>query len=496
MLIVRVLVMVFVCGSSLARAAALPDALIESIDRPTSHANLASIMKEVARPGIITVSEIGRSPGGRALFLARVNRGPRPSQARVLIFAQQHGNEPAGKEAALVLLRDLAAHPEKLSREVDLYVIPQINPDGAEKNTRENGGGFDLNRDHESMLQEETRLFYATVRKIMPHVAIDCHEFNRTRESLTRKGLVAWPEIMMDTANHPLFDPYIYKAGLAWVDRLVPVMKNAKINYQRYQVGDFPFGESRPSAFDIDDGRNGVASYGGLGLIIESGVKRAAADPEADLSRRTRAYLTIFETILTDIRRLKENARAVDRIRAGRVGPPPFIPTNYIWGAKPGAIAQLPVIEAATGKTLLIPTPLQMTEPFIKAAVKTPVAYAIEPHSAALFGAMLREHDVRFETLTTPRKEVVQRSRLLRVEEEEDKVHARYGGRQIVETSDSETVELPAGALFVTLDQPAWLRAVSHLEPAALYGVYSKEAYRAMVKDGKIPVLRVMRSEP
>ena len=61
----------------------------------------------------------------------------------MLIYAQQHGNEPSGKEAAIALARDIATgeFTDFLSA-VDFYLIPQINPDGSEMEQRRNAAGY------------------------------------------------------------------------------------------------------------------------------------------------------------------------------------------------------------------------------------------------------------------------------------------------------------------------------------------------------------------
>lgn len=65
------------------------------------------------------------------------------AQANVYISTGIHGDEPAGPLAVLELLRENA-----WPANVNLWLIPCLNPRGYELNTRENEEGIDLNRDY------------------------------------------------------------------------------------------------------------------------------------------------------------------------------------------------------------------------------------------------------------------------------------------------------------------------------------------------------------
>ena len=83
---------------------------------------------------------------------------------RLGIFAGIHGDEPAGCEALVRLLVDLAQNPERAVG-YDLVVYPICNPTGYEDVTRTNRAGFDLNREFwHSSLQPEVRILEAELR--------------------------------------------------------------------------------------------------------------------------------------------------------------------------------------------------------------------------------------------------------------------------------------------------------------------------------------------
>lgn len=74
--------------------------------------------------------------------------GPPTGQTpiRLGLFAGIHGDEPAGCEALVRLLTDLALNPERAAG-YDLVVYPVCNPTGYEDRTRHNRAGKDLNRE-------------------------------------------------------------------------------------------------------------------------------------------------------------------------------------------------------------------------------------------------------------------------------------------------------------------------------------------------------------
>jgi murein peptide amidase A len=83
-------------------------------------------------------SVIGRSLQGRPIVSVR--SGPPDAAMRMLVIGSVHGNEAAGMRITRRLL-ELGA-----PRDVELLVVPTLNPDGAVARTRGNARGVDLNR--------------------------------------------------------------------------------------------------------------------------------------------------------------------------------------------------------------------------------------------------------------------------------------------------------------------------------------------------------------
>jgi hypothetical protein len=444
----------------------------------------------------ITVTEEGRSAGDRPLYAVHLDRGGDAEKWRVLLVGQQHGDEHAGKDALLHLIARVARDAHALPQDVDLWVVPMANPDGAEADRRRNDAGADLNRDHLLLGQPETRMLHALARRIQPHVVVDCHEFDRTSAAYRELGWDEWPLIMMDTANHPLLPTGVYEAGLAWVDAVTAPMAEAGFEYQRYLVGGPPpWFELRPSTLDGDDARNGLAlAAGSLGFIIESGFRRAAEDPQADIGRRVAAYLKLLESLIFDMDLRATGLAAVAAV--GATNPPSFLPVNTFWGANRTPGGRIHVVDRETGEPLEVPAPNLMTDRIFKRAVPTPSGYVVDSLVAGPYLELLERHGMPFEVLDGPRVMTVQRCELDRVEADFDPVHSRYGGRQIVDCASAAERTFAAGSLVVPLEGHSWRTVAALLEPNQLYGLYQYGEFRDTVADdGTIPVWRIASTQ-
>ncbi len=461
------------------------------LTKAVSYTEMDAFLKSVDGKGPVRVSAEGTTAQGRTVFLVHASRGGAPS-FKILFYAQQHGDEPAGKVALLSMIRDIAANPELLPADVDLWIMPMMNPDGGEAGTRRNSVKADLNRDHIALEQPETQALYRVVRRVLPHLAVDCHEFGRDSEERRQRGWVAYPDITMDGVNNPLFDAAVIAASQRWVDEAGAPEVAAGHPFFRYTVGGVPPDEEqRHSAPDIDGGLNAVGMYGGLSFIIESAVMRGASAPAGDLARRVDAYLVLFWRFVNGDGHRGEDLTAVERARQRPL--PAFIPTNYLW-VNPGmTVTEFPVVEASTGRVLKVPTANMMTVMAVKSAVPTPLGYAVEPRAAADFKLLLDRHGIPFEELAAPRTVRAESCTLLRIEDKFDELYSRYEGRQIVRREPPAPRELPAGSLWVPLAGESAVRAALVLEPAAMYGVFQYPRFRSLVApDSPLPVLRII----
>jgi len=156
------------------------------------------------------LTSFGTSPQGRALPLVVLSAQgfKTPTQSRaagipvVLIINGIHAGEVEGKEACLMLMRDILNNVHgHLVEKMTLVIVPLFNPDGNDAispenrrlnlpklegqigpkkvGTRVNGIGVNLNRDYMRQQAEEMRLLQSKVVQVWePELTIDTHSTN------------------------------------------------------------------------------------------------------------------------------------------------------------------------------------------------------------------------------------------------------------------------------------------------------------------------------
>ena len=91
--------------------------------------------------------------------------------------AQCHSTEPCSTEGALAMMASLCGDFGKVLDEVDIYIIPRINLDGAYEVTRTSPTtGEDMNRDYLRTRNVEIQRVIAVYNLFRPEVCIDGHE--------------------------------------------------------------------------------------------------------------------------------------------------------------------------------------------------------------------------------------------------------------------------------------------------------------------------------
>ena len=113
--------------------------------------------------------EIGQSVLKRSVYGLKIGSG----KIKVLAWSQMHGNESSTTRAICELLTSDDLY--QIIENIELYIIPVLNPDGADAWTRGNANNVDLNRDAVSLSQPESILLQKVFDDFKPDYCFNLH---------------------------------------------------------------------------------------------------------------------------------------------------------------------------------------------------------------------------------------------------------------------------------------------------------------------------------
>ncbi len=437
----------------------------------------------VARAPEARTRRVGESREGRPIRWVTLSRPAvaDPVEAHalgrpvVLIAAQIHGDEPAGKEGLMMFARDLAFGPlNPLLDQAVFVLVPVINPDGAEAatwGTRANRAGYNVNRDYMRLVNPEAA---AMVEGVIvpwgPHVIVDAHELTGPRwydfYTLHPSSLLA-PRAPVDLAAGPA------------TEAVRSAIEEAGFTYFPYhlQPSD-PTRVPEEGILGAGYGPRQLRVYGGVqGAITLLYESRRSTDAREGIETRARWHRIAMTALARwaaengeEVRRAVAGGAEEMRVKGARWDPADSIPVRvrFVPRAQPVQYRMPEMRPRAGGGFEATGRVLDLVIPYADSAVAVvsrvrPVGYALEPHRGDLARHLAR-HGVQVERLLAPARVRVESFRV-------DSVHVAdtpfegYLPRVVWSTADPATVELPAGTWLVRADQPRAAVAFHFLEP-------------------------------
>jgi hypothetical protein len=272
----------------------------------TSHAEVFAFLDALTRrSGRVTIETVGRSQQGRAMALA-VLTGSRGFDSRlptVLLLAQQHGNEPAGGEAALVLAQSLATDRSELLERVNVLIMPRANPDAAERFARESASGIDVNRDHLLVRTPEVQAIAGSVRRYAPQVMLDLHEFTVAGRWVSKFGALMRADALLQAASVANLSPSVQAAQSRYLDvaRTALIAAGHRVAEYHTSSADAKDLAVAMGGVNADTGRNVGGLRNAISLLLET---RGIGLGRAHYGRRVQSHvvaaLAIIETAAQD----------------------------------------------------------------------------------------------------------------------------------------------------------------------------------------------------
>jgi len=151
---------------------------IQIKDRFFKHNLICDLLDSITNKKVFRIEEAGLSTMGRSINLIKWGNGP----CRVFLWSQMHGDEATATMALADLLNFLAQNGifneiiDSLDKNCTLYILPMLNPDGAELFTRRNAMEIDINRDFHRQQSPEGRILRKLRDKIHPHFGFNLHD--------------------------------------------------------------------------------------------------------------------------------------------------------------------------------------------------------------------------------------------------------------------------------------------------------------------------------
>lgn len=145
-------------------------------DRFFKHSLVSDLLKSLSNNFII--EEVGHSTLGRSINLVKWGKGNK----KVFLWSQMHGDEATASMSLFDLMNFLELKEEfkeirnSLAEKVTLYILPMLNPDGAEVFTRRNAMEIDINRDFHKQQSPEAKILRQLRDKINPDFGFNLHD--------------------------------------------------------------------------------------------------------------------------------------------------------------------------------------------------------------------------------------------------------------------------------------------------------------------------------
>jgi hypothetical protein len=263
----------------------------------TSHSQLRKFIKGLDnKSDLIRTVEIAKSVEGRELFAVYFSKdrfGKDNSKIKVLIFAQQHGNEQSGKEGALLLIEELLKPENRyLFDRLDFALVPQMNPDGSEKNRRRNGNRMDLNRNHLILTEPETIGLHKLFNRYLFDVTMDVHEYSPYGDTWRSYGYRENnDEEVGANTNINVSEDIRILSNKGYLPFIKNYLNERHVSYFEYSPGGPPEKEYiRHSTFDINDGRQSFGIQNTFSFIQEG--LNGEDDSLANIKNRAERQMT------------------------------------------------------------------------------------------------------------------------------------------------------------------------------------------------------------
>ncbi|WP_411879481.1 M14 family metallopeptidase [Polaromonas sp. YR568] len=431
-------------------------------------------------PGVrASVLSFGRSQRGETLEALVLTRAGGTDAAvlqsagkpTVLLVGQQHGDEPAGSEALLVIARELAQGLlQPVLERINVVIVPRGNPDGAASNQRATTGGLDMNRDHLLLNTPEAQALARLARDYNPTVVVDAHEYTVVGRYLQKFGTVQKFDALFQYATTANLPEFLTKAAEEWYRRpLLAALKGQNLSSEWYYTTSSDLADKKVSmgGTQPDTGRNVNGLKNAVSLLIET---RGVGIGRLHIQRRVHTQVTAITSVLASTAQRANELHQLRPYLDKEVGAQACKEQAVIEAGPTGAQYDLVMLDPATGadKTISVDWDSALALRTLKARAR-PCGYWLSAASTTAVDR-LRLHGVQVlrvaeqgSMLGDSYRETASTSG-----ERQDVRGAIADGNAIIKVQVSlarGVVDVPRGSYYVPLNQPMANLVIAALEP-------------------------------
>jgi len=457
--------------------------------RTPTYAETVAWLQRLDRASMhITLISIGKSPEGRDIWMAVVSSeqgfAATAQSAKPLLLVQAgiHSGEIDGKDAGMMLLRDLSVRgtKKKLLESANVLFIPILNVDGHERSSvynRINQKGpvemgwrttaqlVNLNRDYGKLDTPEMRALVQVLRRWRPDLYVDVH--------------------VTDGVDYQYDVTYgynyknAYSAAIAgWLDNQLRPQVNRDLELMGHIPGPLVF------ALDNRDLSKGIAA-GPASLRFSNGYGDVCHVPTVlvenhSLKPYRQRVLGTYILLESMIRLLGEQGAEVRKaIATDRASRPADLPLSFAAVSSPDRMIPFLGVRSRVSDSVVsggkkvewTGEKQQLTVPYFESSkpseiVKRPKAYWLSKAWSEVI-RRLEAHGIQMEHLQEPREVEVDAWRITGYELERAAYEGHVQVRGAQTAVERRHIRYPAGSVRISTDQPLGDLAILLLEPGS-----------------------------
>ena len=476
-------------------------------DSFTSNAELSEALHRLAAsssPGMtIKLLQVGASQRGVPLealvFTRETDASPasltRSAKPTVLLVGQQHGNEPAGSEALLVVAQHIADGPlASLLERINVIVLPRANPDGALVRSRDTANGIDPNRDHLLLRTPEALAEARLVHDYRPQVVVDAHEYTVAGRYLEKFGAIQRFDAMLQYATTANLPPQLARVQEeAFRQPLLKSLADEGLSVEWYYTTSGDPADKRVSMGGVqpDTARNVQGLKNAISFLVET---RGIGIGRTHLKRRVHTHVVAASSLLRSAARDADALLALRRAVDAEVSAQACRGDMLVETSTVATQRDLLMLDPATGADKAVP--LVWDSALALRVLKTrarPCGYwlAADAEDAV---RTLRELGLDVQRLSSPATFVGERWR-----ETARSESARQDVRGAIDDAGSAVLRVrvalapqplaaPVGSYYVSLEQPLANLAIAALEPDTQNSFFANRLLRSLDDAARVMV--------